>query len=138
LTYADLTAAAAALHLVPLGGFQEDGHTTVLLGPLEPGFWEYVSKRPEFSGDDPLDRWSQWAITALGYVTDSQPFFPFGGPPFNPFISWALKSGETWQSPVGLLVHKDAGLLVSYRGALRFEGQLDLPATATRPCDTNV
>ena len=47
-----------------------------------------------------------------------------------------LKSGETWQSPVGLLVHKDAGLLVSYRGALRFGHHIDLPIPATSPCDT--
>ena len=134
--YGDVTAAAGALHLTPLGGFHEDGATTVLLGPKEPGFWDYVSKRPEFSGPDPLDRWSQWAITALAYVCGATPLFPFGGPPFNPFITWALNSGETWQSPVGLLVHKDAGLLVSYRGALRFDGHLDLPPPAARPCDT--
>lgn len=136
MNYQDLGQAAAAVHLTPLGGFHEDGQTTIMLGPLEPGFWDYVSKRPEFSGPDPLDRWSQWAITALAYVTGSKPLFPFGGPPFQPFITWALQSGETWQSPVGLLVHKDAGLLVSYRGALRFEGLLDLPAPAKSPCDT--
>lgn len=135
MTFDDVIAAAAALHLVPVGGFTEDGQTTILLGPLEPGFWDYVTKRPEFSGDDPLDRWSQWAITALAYVTGAQPVFPFGGPPFHPFISWALKSGEAWQSPVGLIVHKDAGLLASYRGALQFDHAVTLPKPATSPCE---
>lgn len=138
MTLDDIAAAAAAVHLTPLGGFHENGQTTVLLGPLEPGFWAYVSNRPEFlmGGEDPLDAWSHWAITALGYVIGAQPVFPFGGPPFHPFISWSLKSGEAWQSPVGLLVHKDAGLLVSYRGALIFDEVVDLPSPADRPCDT--
>jgi hypothetical protein len=119
-----------------MGGFHDDDTTTILLGPKEPGFWDYVTDRPEFSGEDPLDLWSQWAITALAHITASTPLFPFGGPPFQPFISWALKSGEAWQSPVGLIVHKDTGLLASYRGALRFEGLIDLPPPATRPCDS--
>jgi len=35
---ADIETAAASLHLVPLDGFHEDGATTILLGPKEPGF----------------------------------------------------------------------------------------------------
>ncbi len=138
MTFSRITDAAAALHLAPLGGFHDDGQTTILLGPLEPGFWTYVSNRPEFKrgAPDPLDAWSSWAITALGYVTGAVPVFPFGGPPFHPFISWALRSGEAWQSPVGLLVHKEAGLLVSYRGALVFDRVIDLPAPAANPCVT--
>ncbi len=136
MTLDQITDAAAALHLAPLGGFHDDGTTTVLLGPLEPGFWAYVSDRPEFQSgvSDPLDAWSRWTITALGYVTGSTPIFPFGGPPYHPFITWALRSGEAWQSPVDLLVHKDAGLLVSYRGALVFDHLIELPAPARNPC----
>ena len=135
---AEIARTAQALHLTPLGGFHEDDTTTILLGPDEPGFWGYVSARPEFrmGGDHPLDHWSRWAITALGHVMGAEPFLPFGGPPYHPFIAWALRSGEAWQSPVGLLVHKDAGLLVSYRGALRFDGLIDLPAPAQSPCKT--
>jgi epoxyqueuosine reductase len=44
--------------------------------------------------------------------------FPFGGPPWHPFIAWAKRSGRAWESPVGFLVHDKAGLMVSYRGAL--------------------
>lgn len=136
----DIAAAANVLHLTPLGGFHENGTTTILLGPLEPGFWTYVSARPEFKmgGPNPLDSWSRWAITALSYVTGSDALFPFGGPPHHPFISWAMRSGEAWQSPVGLLVHKDAGLMVSYRGALRFDEEIALPAPLERPCDSCV
>lgn len=136
MNLAEITRTAQALHLTPLGGFHEDGTTTILLGPHEPGFWGYVTERPEFrmGGDNPLDHWSLWAITALGHVFGAVPFLPFGGPPYHPFIEWALRSGEAWQSPVGLLVHKDAGLMVSYRGALRFDRHIALPEPAPNPC----
>ena len=136
MTLDDIATAAAALHLTPLGGVHDNGQTIILLGPLEPGFWGYVSTQRDFAGADPMDRWSQEAITELGTELDAEPVFPFTGPPYHPFISWALHSGEAWQSPVGLLVHKDAGLLVSYRGALRFRGHIGLPAPAQSPCDT--
>ncbi|MCF2872917.1 ferredoxin [Octadecabacter sp. G9-8] len=136
MNYADIVDACAGAHLAVLGGFHEDGQTTILLGPLEPGFWDHVSDHPAFTGADPLDQWSHAVITSLAETLGADPFFPFGGAPFHPFISWALKSGETWQSPVGLLVHKDAGLLVSYRGALRFAGRIDLPEASASPCDT--
>ena len=136
MTLDDIATAARALHLTPLGGGHEGETTTILLGPLEPDFWGYVTEQPEFSGADPLDSWSSAAIAALAESTGSRAFFPFGGPPYHPFISWALRSGETWQSPVGLLVHKDAGLLVSYRGALQFDRRIDLPVPAINPCAT--
>nr|WP_281981738.1 ferredoxin [Thalassorhabdomicrobium marinisediminis] len=136
MTMAEVATAAAAVHLTPLGGFHDEGGTTILLGPLEPGFWGFVTGHPAFHGPDPLDHWSDVTITALADELDAEACFPFGGPPYHPFIAWALRSGEAWQSPVGLLVHKDAGLLVSYRGALRFDRKLDLPAPAPRPCDT--
>nr|WP_237693300.1 ferredoxin [Octadecabacter algicola] len=118
-----------------MGGFHEDGQTTILLGPAD-GFWDYVTAQPEFSGDDPLDAWSKVAISKIADHLNAEAMFPFGGPPFHPFIAWAMNSGEAWQSPVGLLVHKDAGLLVSYRGALRFADRITLPEPSVSPCDT--
>ncbi|SMX39595.1 ferredoxin [Octadecabacter ascidiaceicola] len=136
MTLDEVNAAASALHLTALGGFHEDGKTTILLGPLEPGFWPFVTDHPDFKGDDPLDNWSSAVISTLADNLNAQAVFPFGGPPFHPFIAWALRSGEVWTSPVGLLVHKDAGLLVSYRGALVFDCEIPLPAPATSPCDS--
>lgn len=138
MTFHDITTAAASLHLTPLGGFHERGKTTILLGPMEPGFWDYVSTQRDFHGDDPLDNWSQIGVTQLADRLGAWAVFPFGGPPYHPFIAWALNSGAAWQSPVGLLVHADAGLLVSYRGALVFDRLIDLLAAADKPCDTCV
>lgn len=136
MTLDGIAATVALLHLTPLGGFHEDGKTTILLGPSEPGFWGFVITQPSFSGSDPLDRWSKSAISTVAADLNAKAVFPFGGPPYHPFIAWALRSGEVWQSPVGLLVHKNAGLLVSYRGALLFDEMIDLPVAARNPCET--
>ncbi len=112
--------------------------TLILLGPREPGFWAHVQAAPEFADGqaDPLDRWSARAIGALAAELNAEALFPFGGPPYRPFISWALRSGRAWQSPAGLLVHDQAGLMVSYRGAFAFRERLDLPPAPEKPCET--
>lgn len=114
------------------------GETIVLLGPREPGFWQTFTKSAEYTDGaaDPLDRWSRRVIGRIATDLGARALFPFGGPPFQPFIQWAVDSGRAWQSPVGLLVHDEAGLMVSYRGALVFEERLDLPAHTDKPCKT--
>lgn len=124
-----------ALH--PSAETAPDGITTlVLLGPHEPGFWAMFTASPEYSdgAPDPLDRWSDRVIRSLAHDMDADVFFPFGGPPYQPFISWATQSGRTHVSPVGLLVHDVAGLMVSFRGALGFRDRLDLPEPSANPC----
>jgi hypothetical protein len=68
----------------------------------------------------------------------AEPLFPFGGAPYLPFLRWAIASGRAWQSPAGMLVHDVAGLMVSYRGALRFSQNIELPPTSASPCTTCV
>ena len=118
----------------------EDGvasGTVVLLGPLEPGFWAHIQSAPEFEdgSSDPLDRWSARVISDLADEIGGLALFPFGSPP-RPFIGWALRSGRAWQSPVGLLIHDQAGLLVSYRGAILLDEILPIEDRASRPCDS--
>ncbi|MGI9393183.1 MAG: ferredoxin [Boseongicola sp.] len=110
--------------------------TLVLLGPHEPGFWTHVLECTEFQDReaDPLDRWSTRVITKSAKDLGGEPHFPFGAPP-KPFQNWAIRSGRAWVSPVILLVHDIAGLMVSYRGAILVPELLELPATATRPCE---
>jgi hypothetical protein len=59
--------------------------------------------------------------------------FPFGGPPWRPFYAWALRSGRAWASPVRLLVHDRAGLMISYRGAIALRSRIALPAPLAEP-----
>lgn len=110
--------------------------TLVLLGPA-PDFWDHFSKSTQAFDDrpDPIDRWSTEHISAIAAACKGQAFFPFGGPPYMPFLSWAMASGRAWQSPVGMLVHDTHGLMVSYRGAIGFDHALPIePSSAPSPC----
>jgi len=108
----------------------------VLFGPAEPGFWDHFRQQPEWRDrqPDPVDRWSRRVISHIADATGSQAIFPFGGPPHAPFIGWALRSGRAWASPVGLLVHDRAGLMVSYRGALAVAEKLPTDPPQVSPC----
>lgn len=132
-------------HLEVLGGFQVDDdeaglpkgtRTLMLIGPSEPGFWPHLQSQPEWGGPDPVDRWSRRVIGQIACDLGGKALFPFGGPPYHPFYSWALRSGSVWESPVKLLVHVGQGLLVSFRGALALREKIDLPPSPARPCDS--
>ncbi len=121
-----------------LGALHEGGTTVLLLGPHEPGFWAHFMAQPEYNDGmpDPLDRWSKRAIGALATDWGGTAIFPSDGPPYPPFQEWARHSGQAFTSPVGMLVHARAGLMVSFRGAVRLPGEHPLPPPAPNPCDT--
>ena len=116
-------------------GFPKGTRSLLLLGPKEPGFWPHLTAQPEWAGPDPVDRWSRRVIGQLACDLGAKALFPFGGPPYQPFYQWALRTGRVWDSPVRLLVHETQGLWVSFRGALALRQEIDLPAPAARPCD---
>lgn len=138
-----LQAALAAERLVALGvcspdpGFCPAGtRALVLIGPQGgAGWWRHVTASPEWvnGGADPLDRWSRRVLGRIAVGLEAAALFPFDGPPWPPFQKWALQSGRMWQSPVGLLVHPQAGLWVSFRGALAVPFTVHLPE-AVQPC----
>lgn len=66
--------------------------------------------------------------------------FPFGGPPYHPFVAWAKRAESVAESPLGMLIHPEHGLWHAYRGALLIEAELALPATEAHanPCDACV
>lgn len=140
MTLERIEAALAARHLAVMGlvrgDVPEGVESLVLLGPLEPGFWQHFTGSEEYrdGAPDPLDRWSARVIGALAEALGAQAFFPFGGPPHQPFIRWAKASGRAHDSPVGLLVHDSAGMMVSYRGALGFGFALEGPEPGPSPC----
>ncbi|MCX7889505.1 MAG: ferredoxin [Rhodobacteraceae bacterium] len=129
-------AVMGAFHPAPADGVPHPVGTLILLGPAEPGFWAHVTAEPEWDGrPDPIDRWSRRVIGRLACDLGGKAWFPFGGPPFMPFIAWARRSGRAWASPVTILVHDTAGLMVSYRGALGLQERLELPPPPPCPCD---
>lgn len=145
-TLADLDVAAGthrlavfgALHPRPDDGAPPGTGTLILFGPAEPGFWAHVTAQPEWrdGAADPIDRWSKRVLGGLAAQTGGQAIFPSDGPPYPPFFRWALKTGRAWTSPIMILVHDTAGLMVSYRGALALGHRLELPPPAVRPCDS--
>ncbi|GAB4271419.1 MAG: hypothetical protein Kow0013_24210 [Pararhodobacter sp.] len=141
---ADLLAALGAEGLVALAALGPDAPDTprgtqalVLIGPMGGDrWWRRVTASPEWAdgAPDPLDRWSKRVLTRLATEYGGTALFPSDGPPWPPFFRWALASGAFWQSPVGMLVHADAGLWASFRGALALPFALTLPRRAN-PCD---
>jgi hypothetical protein len=115
-------------------GFPAGTRTLLMIGPKEPGFWPHLQAQPEWNGPDPVDRWSRRVIGRLACDLGAKALFPFGGPPYQPFYSWALRTGRVWNSPIKLLVHATQGLMVSFRGALALAQTIPLPPPAIQPC----
>ena len=122
MTYDELLAVTEAQHLTIFGILAGSTGSIILLGPHEPSYWPAIGDSPEWQDGrpDPVDRWSRRIIESLAQVTGSKPHFPFGEQP-APFLKWALASDRAWQSPIGMAVQAEAGLLVSYRGALELK-----------------
>ncbi len=160
LSYDKVLSAARAVHLEISGAFHPspdqadpnqagpdkaepdqtcpDGtKTLLLLSPQEPQFWPAFTASPEYldGAPEPMDRWSTRVIGQLAQDFGGQALFPFGGPPYLPFLQWAEASGRAWVSAIGLLIHDRAGLFISYRGALALPVHLALPPqTGVSPC----
>ncbi|MCG7522261.1 ferredoxin [Ruegeria sp. Ofav3-42] len=144
ITYEQVERAAKAVGLIVMGALhprltdakQLDGGTLILLG-AGPEFWRVLKSSPEWQADDPVDRWSSRVVDRMAQELSAEAHFPFGGPPYAPFIDWALKSGRTFSSPVGALVHDEVGMMISYRGALHFTEEFPIPDTpGISPCAT--
>ncbi len=102
-------------------------------------FWTRFQSAPEASDgqDHPIDRWSRRVLKTVASQLDATVYFPFDGPPYTPFVAWALASGRCFTSPSKILVHDTFGMMFSLRGALHFDSVTtqpinELPARA--PC----
>ncbi|WP_299680484.1 ferredoxin [uncultured Roseobacter sp.] len=116
----------------------EDGTSLVMVG-ASAGLWPVFTVSAEYADGqaDPLDRWSKRVIGAMAAEVSARTAYPSDGPPYLPFIAWALRTGRFFQSPTGMMVHDEAGLMISIRGALLFDAPLAAPARAqASPCDS--
>lgn len=146
MSYQRLQAEAEARHLTILGGFHpvsedaapEGCQTLLMLGPDEPNFWPAFQASSEACDGkpDPMDRWSARVIGLWADDLGAIALYPFGGPPYLPFFSWAERTGRIHASPIRLLVHDSAGLFVSFRGALSLRTHIELPPAPPAPCAT--
>ena len=141
-----------AAGLAPRGGFHpvrddavpdlSDGRaaeTLVLVGVVGRSSWQaFQGAREARLEANPLDRWSRRVIDGLAARLRCEALYPFGGPPFLPFVRWAQRAEPVHPSPIGPLIHPDYGLWHAYRGALAFGQRIDLPRRdpRPRPCDS--
>ncbi|AHD08137.1 hypothetical protein [Phaeobacter gallaeciensis] len=124
----------------PVDAAPSTQHGTLILLGTAPSFWTHFGGSPEAQdgATDPVDRWSRRVITALAAAWQATPAFPFTGPPYAPFVDWALATGRCFTSPSQMLVHDRYGMMISFRGALYFTTPFDLPPPprAEAPCLT--
>ncbi|MEO1775628.1 MAG: ferredoxin [Pseudomonadota bacterium] len=123
-----LAAALAAHGLAATGGFvprPDDGlpegtAMLCLVGADGPAMWRAFAASPEaLDGvDNPLDRWSKRVLDGVAADLGATPFYPFGGPPYAPFLAWAARGEGAVASPLGMSVTPARGLHASWRGAL--------------------
>ncbi len=146
---AALAEAARQVGLEPRGAFRADAEAgaperarwIMLLGAVGGSSWPAFAASPEAKDGraHALDRWSSRVVSALAERFSAQPLFPFGGPPYLPFLRWARRAEGLSHSPLGMLIHPRHGLWHSYRGALAFP---DVPADwreephSAKPCDS--
>lgn len=144
MIWSTLESEARSRHLFVLGGFHPDAEddlpgdvqTLVLLGPNEPEFWSGLQSSPEWHMADPVDAWSKRVIDAWAAEINAIALYPFGPPPYRPFLRWAQRTGRIHSSPSGMLVHDTAGLFVSFRGALGLRERIEMPKPRPSPCET--
>ena len=123
---------------------QADGSPSqalLLIGAEGGSLWPTFSQSSEFLDKraDPLDRWSRRVGESMARELDGLAVFPFDGPPFHPFISWATQSGSVSPSRLGLSLHRRFGLWHAFRFALVLPYEIDHaePAPDTgSACDT--
>lgn len=115
------------------------GHSQsrVLVG-TDAGWWHHFKLSSEYQDGhaDPIDRWSKRVLGDIAQHLGATALFPSDGPPYAPFIAWALATGRFWQSPTGMMVHDTAGLMISIRGAFEVSEPIPSVPAGTNPCDT--
>lgn len=153
MSYAAVVAAVERTGLRVRGGFHPgpedaapplrggaEAATLILVGNIGSSVWEPFSDAG-FLGrsEHPLDAWSREVVSGLAHALGAEPLFPFGGPPFLPFLRWARRADTVWPSVMGPLIHPRYGLWHAYRGALSFAERIELPprdrGPTRRPCD---
>lgn len=134
---------AGAYGLVIRGGFSIDiddsvpplkngkhANTLILFGNTGSSIWPIFSQSEEYlDGDaDPLNRWSERIGDMLAAQWGGIALFPFGGPPYQPFLNWAKKSEQLQSSKLGMLIHPEYGLWHAYRFAIALPEVINMAA----------
>lgn len=119
-------------HPLPDDNAPSGAATLLLVGNAGPSMWRaFEAARP--GGRDPLNRWTRRVVATIAERFDATAIYPFEGPPYAPFFSWAKRAEPVHASPLGMMIHPEYGLWHAWRGALAFTDRLMLPATRSAP-----
>ncbi len=146
MTYDDICLALAPHGLIARGGFapdaadglDSDARCVVMVGNAGPAMWRSFAAGPQ-ADKDPLNLWTYRVLGAIACRLGCAVVFPFEGPPWRPFQSWAMRADAVSVSPLGILIHATYGLWHAYRGAFVFrEAVTGLPLRddVASPCES--
>lgn len=102
--------------------------SVILIGNAGGGMWPHFQSWLEQLDTDPpnpLDDWSRTVIGPVAAQAGARAVYPFDRP-WLPFQQWAMRAEGLKASPVGILLHPQFGLWHAYRGALLFDGDVDV------------
>lgn len=129
--------------LTIIGAFEPDpgeigeARSVVLVGNAGSAMWHRLDPRPSDPSCHGIDIWTRKVLEPIASDCGASVVFPFEGPPYHPFVSWAFQTGRCFKSPLGMAIHDTHGLWFALRGALLFKDELDLPAVrAESPCES--
>lgn len=111
-------------------------HAVLIIGNVGSAVWPFFETARREHHDLSLDSWTEEIVGKIAAEFDLEAVYPFGGPPFHPFIRWAKRTGILFSSPIGLTIHPDYGLWLAFRAALLLDQPLDRECPIARhPCD---
>lgn len=106
-----------------------------IVGNAGSSIWPAFTAARQEQPDLTLDRWTKAVLDDIAVTADARALYPFEGPPFWPFIQWAVRTGNLFPSPIGLTIHPVFGLWHAFRGALLFDRDPGLETAASEsPC----
>ena len=107
---------------------QGPARTLMLFGNVGSSIWKTFSSSEEYGDGKPdaLDRWSQRIGEKLANQLEGLALFPFGGPPYRPFLKWAKKAESLVNSRLGMLIHPKYGLWHAYRFAIALPFDIEI------------
>ncbi|MCV6603089.1 MAG: hypothetical protein OIF54_16275 [Cohaesibacter sp.] len=109
--------------------------TIVMVGNAGSAMWTPFDQAREKNDPDAMNKWTQQSLQPIADSLNCDLVFPFAGPPWYPFVSWAERSGNVVKSPLGMGLHREYGLFHAHRGAFLFKEILPVAARKTgNPC----
>ncbi len=90
--------------LTIIGAFEPDpgeigeARSVVLVGNAGSAMWRRLDPRPSDPSCHGIDIWTRKVLEPIASDCGASVVFPFEGPPYHPFVSWAFQTGRCFKS----------------------------------------